>query len=404
MKNAIKYIVVFIILLFIYQILFNMLKSEHSLSYVVMDKNKSYLVNENYIRNQDYELYYIDIADEDNHYIFTVNNKFNKVKNIVKSVKLFNNNNIGCMVIQLINDEYSEPMCIKNNVLNSYLNVKSELGMEKELEKYESTFNEKTDKIIGKYKINANIKNLEKDETLIVYNLKNLVIFKDDKVESVVFGTKDYYQNNYGILIGKYYVIPSILEKPDINSFIVHDVDKRITDNIKIETPISKSMYYNGVYNNELYITDKSNNKQYKLNPAKKTFDLVADEETEALVIKKGEEERVPILNITEKEVHFTEAKNTTYKNIKYDKLYPNEIFAYYQKDGKFYKVYEKFQDYPIFLFEAPNAKNVVVKKENIYFIEGTKLYKYNKYGLNVVIDNEEFEFNYKNRFDVYYK
>ena len=263
---------------------------------------------------------------------------------------------------------------------------------------------EKTDKIIGKYKINANIKNLEKDETLIVYNLKNLVIFKDDKVESVVFGTKDYYQNNYGILIGKYYVIPSILEKPDINSFIVHDVDKRITDNIKIETPISKSMYYNGVYNNELYITDKSNNKQYKLNPAKKTFDLVADEETEALVIKKGEEERVPILNITEKEVHFTEAKNTTYKNIKYDKLYPNEIFAYYQKDGKFYKVYEKFQDYPIFLFEAPNAKNVVVKKENIYFIEGTKLYKYNKYGLNVVIDNEEFEFNYKNRFDVYYK
>ena len=404
MKNAIKYIVVFIILLFIYQILFNMLKSEHSLSYVVMDKNKSYLVNENYIRNQDYELYYIDIADEDNHYIFTVNNKFNKVKNIVKSVKLFNNNNIGCMVIQLINDEYSEPMCIKNNVLNSYLNVKSELGMEKELEKYESTFNEKTDKIIGKYKINANIKNLEKDETLIVYNLKNLVIFKDDKVESVVFGTKDYYQNNYGILIGKYYVIPSILEKPDINSFIVHDVDKRITDNIKIETPISKSMYYNGVYNNELYITDKSNNKQYKLNPAKKTFDLVADEETEALVIKKGEEERVPILNITEKEVHFTEAKNTTYKNIKYDKLYPNEIFAYYQKDGKFYKVYEKFKDYPIFLFEAPNAKNVVVKKENIYFIEGTKLYKYNKYGLNVVIDNEEFEFNYKNRFDVYYK
>ncbi len=404
MKNAIKYIVVFIILLFIYQILFNMLKSEHSLSYVVMDKNKSYLVNENYIRNQDYEIYYIDIADEDNHYIFTVNNKFNKVKNIVKSVKLFNNNNIGCMVIQLINDEYSEPMCIKNNVLNSYLNVKSELGMEKELEKYESTFNEKTDKIIGKYKINANIKNLEKDETLIVYNLKNLVIFKDDKVESVVFGTKDYYQNNYGILIGKYYVIPSILEKPDINSFIVHDVDKRITDNIKIETPISKSMYYNGVYNNELYITDKSNNKQYKLNPAKKTFDLVADEETEALVIKKGEEERVPILNITEKEVHFTEAKNTTYKNIKYDKLYPNEIFAYYQKDGKFYKVYEKFQDYPIFLFEAPNAKNVVVKKENIYFIEGTKLYKYNKYGLNVVIDNEEFEFNYKNRFDVYYK
>ena len=381
-----------------------MLKSEHSLSYVIMNKDKSYLVNENYIRNQDYELYYIDIANEKNHYIFTVNNKFNKVKNIVKSVKIFNNNNIECMVIQLINDEYSEPMCIKNKVLNSYLNVKEELGMEKELEKYETTFNEKTDKIIGKHKINANVKNLEKDETLIVYNLKNLVVFKEDSVESVVFGTKDYYQNDYGILIGKYYVIPSILEKPDINSFIIHDVDKRITDNIKLETAISKSMYYNGVYNNELYITDKSNNKQYKLNPAKKSFDLVADEETEALVIKKGEEQRVPILNITEKEVHFTEAKNTVYKDIKYDKLYPNDVFAYYQKDGKFYKVYEKFQDYPIFLFETTNAKNVVVKKENIYFIEGTKLYKYNKYGLNVVIDNEEFEFNYKNRFDVYFK
>lgn len=404
MKNAIKYIVVFIILLLIYQILFNMLKSEHEVSYTVMNKDNAYLVQENYIRNQDYEVYYIDVINSDKHYIFTVNNKFNKVKNIVKSVKVYNNNNIECMVIQMINDEYSEPMCYKDNVLNSYMTVKSELGMEEELEKYETTFNEKQDKVIGKYKINANTKHIEKDETIIVYNLKNLVVFKEDSVESVVFGTKDYYQNDYGILIGKYYVIPSILEKPDINSFIIHNVDKRITDNIKMETGISKSMYYNGVYEDELYITDKSNNKQYKLNPAKKTIELVADEETEAILVKKGELERVPIYSLTEEEIKFTEAKNTTYKKIKYDKLYPNEIFAYYIKDGKFYKVYEKFQEYPIFLFDTTDAKNIIVKKDNIYFIEGTKLYKYNKYGLNVLIDYEEFEFNYKNRFDVYFK
>lgn len=410
MKNSIKYVIVFIIFLVGYQILFNILKSEHQITYKYLDKDDTYEINENYIRNEEYEIYYIDVNSNDNHYIFTVNNHFNKQKNIVKSIKKYSNNDIECMVIRLINDEFSEPMCIKDNMLHSYYSVKEELDLDDKLGKYEYKYKNSTDEdenakpMIGKNKIFANSDYLDENEYIVVYNIKKLLIYNKHFVDSVVFGTKDNYYNKYGIMIGKYYIVPSILDKPDINSFIIHNVEKRLTDNITIKTSISKQSFNNGVYKNELYITDKSNYKQYKLNPIKMTFELVAGEDEEGLVINKGEEEFVSIYKIADDELHFTEAKNKTYKGIESNMIYPNDIFAYYYKDGAFYKVYEKYKDNPILLFESNDPKNVIVRKDNIYFIEGTNLYKYNKNGLNVLINYNEFEFNYENIFNVYYE
>lgn len=386
-----------------------MLKSEHSIEYTIITDDYSYQydIKENYIRNEDYELYYIDIYDQYNHYILTIDNKFNKQKNIIKEINMYENNNIKCMVAQLVNGDYSEPMCIKNDKLYSYLSVKNEINID-ELDEYITKYEEsKEDNKQGKYNIIANVDYFDNDEYLVVYNLKNFVLITKDNTSSVLFGTKDNYQNDYGIMINQFYVIPSILEKPDINTFVIHNVEKNKTENLTIQTPISKNSYYNGIYNGELYITDKSNTKQYRLNPAKRTFELIADEEHEndAVVVVDGEAENISIYKLVDKEeVHFTNSDDALYKDIKADEIFANEIFAYYEKNGKFYKVYEKYKDYPIFLFEANDPKNIVVRKENIYFIDGSKLYKYNNKGLNVLIDYEEFQFNYKNIFDVYYK
>ena len=410
MKNSIKYIIVFIILLVGYQILFNILKSEHKITYNIYDNDTEYEIDENYIRNNEYEIYYIDVNSDGYHYIFTVNNTFNKKKNVVKGVKLFSNNDINCMVIKMVDNSYSEPMCIKDDLLHSYYSVKEELDMKKQLKKYEKQYKSTLDEanginpIVGRDKININSDYLDDNEYIVVYNLKKLIIFNKEYVDTVVFGTVDNYYNKYGVMIGKYYIVPSILEKPDINSFIIQNVKKRLTDNITLAgTAISKQSYNNGVYKNELYITDKSNLKQYKLNPIRMTFEEVTKDE-KALLIKKGKEEEVSIYNLIDDDVYFTEAKNKTYKDIDYDELYPNDIFAYYYKDGAFYKVYEEYKDIPILLFEVNDPKNIIVRKDNIYFIEGSKLYKYNNNGLNELIDYKEFEFNYENIFDVYYE
>ncbi len=405
MKHGIKSILVFIILLIIYQLIFSFLKSDHEIEYIFFKDDKEFSINENYAKEGNNDLYYLKINDSKNDYIFTVENNFNKRKNIVKDIETYSNNNIDCMVIKLIDDKYSEPMCIKGNSIQSYIAVRNELGLGSELDKYILKYKEKTEDNSKKENSNITIYNshFDDNEYLALYFLKKVMVYHNDSVNSFVFSTKDIYRNDYGIIVANYYVIPKLSDNSTFNSYIVYNLESETSHTIKMDEPISKNSYYNGIHDNELYITDKSSTKQYKLNPFDKTVKLIASENEDAYIYNGDELEKETMYSVASKETYFKNMYDY-YKDINEEILYSNSISAYYYSNGSFYMVYNKFKDYPILLFKTNNPKNVVVKSNNIYFIEGTKLYKYNKYGLNVLVDYNEFEHNYNNIFDVYIK
>jgi len=403
-KQSIKSILVFIILLIIYQLIFGFLKSGHSVEYTIIKDKKEYKINENYAKKGKNDLYYISINDSDSDYIFTVDNNFNKRKNIVKDIKVYSNNNINCMIVQLLNNKYSEPICIKGGINHSYYSVKNELALGDKLDKYTLKYKDKkSDDTDSNRNIKLYTNHLDDNEYISLYFLKKVYIYHNDEINSFNFSFKDIYRNDYGTVIENYYIIPELSENSTFNKYLVYNMESTNSFSIKLETPISKNSYYNGIHDNELYITDKSSSKQYKLNPFKKAVTLLASENDDAYIYNGDKLEKANMYSVASTETYFKD-DHSLYDDLNEEILYSNNICAYYYSNGAFYMIYEKYKDNPILLFKTNNPKNIIIKNNNIYFIEGTKLYKYNDYGLNVLIEYNEFEHNNYNIYNVYIK
>ena len=81
-----------------------------------------------------------------------------------------------------------------------------------------------------------------------------------------------------------------------------------------------------------------------------------------------------------------------------------NKYYFYSNSNNEYYKVYKKDPDKKVFLFKNSNAKEVKVVNDNLYFIEGNNLYKYDNYSVKLILTNKEFQYNYNNIYSVYFK
>ena len=403
LKKTIIFVFIFLSLLLIYEIVFNFLKAGHEIEYDIANGDKKYKVVENYYRDFEEDYYYFQVKENDSEdsFIFSINNKFNKRKSIVKKVNEYAKNDVTCMSLTFINNSKSEGVCVKDHSLYTYFSLKDSLKIKElddDLKNYTRRVEHETYDIFD-----VNIKYMDKDELLVFHLPKEIAIFGYDKTNHFTFASVDNYKNKYGILVNQYYIIPRINGDVEFESFLIYNLQDRTIDNIALQNPISSNLFYNGIHNNELYITDVSNLRQYRLDPAIKTIKLIANIEEDAYIYENGKEVRQNIYDVVGKNTKFTDI-NETYKDIKYDQIFVGSGYAYYVKNGVFYKIYEKYLDRPIYLFKANNPVNIRVKKNTIYYIEYNELKKFNDKGINVLIKNNELISNYENVYDVYYK
>ena len=406
MKKTIIFVLIFLSLLVIYELLFNVLKSSHDIDYSIIQDDKTYMINENYVKGSGTNFYYIEVNERESKdkYIFNVKNDFSKRKNIVKEIKEYSKNNISCMELRLINDSDSEAICIKNNELYSYYYLKDELKIE-ELDKKLKTY--EIDEDVGPdtqdfQELEVTMNYFENNEYLIFHMPKDIAIFGGNrKVKHFTFASVDNYKNTYGILVGRYYVIPRIGEETEFNTYLVYNIVDGRSEYISSTINVSVNSFNNGVFDNNLYITDTNNLRQYIVDPASKTIKQIANKEEDAYIFENGEAKRYNIYDVADKKMKFTNL-DKKYQDIKCDKIFTFNGYAYYVKDGVFYKVYEKYLDNPVKLFKANNPVNIVVRGNNIYYVEYDKLKKYNDYGINTLLVYNELINNYDNVFDVY--
>jgi hypothetical protein len=203
-------------------------------------------------------------------------------------------------------------------------------------------------------------------------------------------------------LVGKYYLIPRIISNPEIYDYIVYNLETKKSESISLgDKPISKDMYINGIYEGSLYIVDRSNKRQFKLDPRALTAVEVGNIDQDGYAYLNGKLEKMSMYQLIENNVIFTEKKGD-FESIDADLIYAQSNYAYYLKNGSFYKVYEGRLDSPICLFNTTNPSHVKFRNNNIYFIEDNKLYKYNDYGLNVLISKDEFRYHSDDFYDIY--
>lgn len=406
LKKAISFSIVLLLLFLSYQFLINFLKNEHHVSYTI-NKEETYKIEESYYKNND-DFYILKVTTKDNNeFIFETNNNFNKQKEIVKDVIDYKKDNVECLLLIFKDkDKRSDPVCRENNILTSYNYVKNKYDFSEfikqipnyDLNKYNENSKEREESDIYIYP-----DYLEEDETVIVYSYKKIGFFNKGDSKYLTFSTNDNYKNILGSLVGKYYVIPFFTSNATITKYIKYDVTSGIHEDIDLTYKLSKQTYINGVYNNKLYIFDKSSLKQYALDPYREELTLIGDENTNGFAYINGEQKEISVYDLNNETVKFSDNKDS-YSELKYQDIYISSRYAIIFNDGKFYKVYKDNVSNPILLFEENDAKEIKLNNDSIYYIKDDSIYRYNKYGNVKLVTRNELKYNFENVYDIYIK
>lgn len=406
----IKKIITFSLLLLFLTLLLefgiNYFKTSHHVEYDI----SGYMVEEDYIKKSGKDYYLIKASKDGKEYIFNAKNEFNKNEKIIKEIISYDTDDISCATIIYTNNSSSTPLCYKDKILHSYISVENEPGMSeylKQLNKYaEDKITSSDESYVFAYnEIYKN--NLYKNEDIIMYNYKNIIKINGERTMTFDFSNKDVFKNEYGTLVGKYYVIPKMRNSIEFSHYLIVDIEKETVEEIdlakEVSAKISSQMYVNGIYNSNLYIFDKSNLVQYEINPDKGEIKVVGNKDKKGIVYKNGQEEEIGVYTLNNEKVKFTENYDA-YKEIDYDQIFLTSNGAVYVKDGVFYKVYNNYLKNPIYLFEAKDVQDIKVKEDNIYYINDQFLYRYNDYGNVRILKREQFKYDYTNIYDVYFE
>ena len=409
-KKTISFSIIILIVILLYQIGINFLKQSHSIKYTVGNE-VLYHIDEDFDNSNDGSYYLFRVTKEDNkQFIFEYPNRFNKQKKIVSEVKEFEKDGWDCLSLVYKNKkEASLPVCVNNGVLYSYNYAKnlvdltefvSELpGIEKPEEKDKGTI--KTENFENV--ILANKGYFDEDEVILLYNYKRVVAYYKDHEKVVNFSNQDNYSNNLGRIVDNYYLVPRYgFDSPEIKSYIKYNIESEVKKEIVLPKYLSRDLtYVNGVYDDKLYVFDKSNMTQYSIDPNSDEVKVTGTVDDYPFAYINGEKTNVSAYEMKESNVIFTE-NHEAFDKLAFDNIYVKDNYSIVGKDGNYYKVYNKYSDLPILLFNNPNAKEVKEKNSNVYFIDNDTIYKYNDSGLYDMITTNELIYNNINVYDVY--
>ena len=405
-KKTISFTLILIVLFLAYQYLVNMMKTKHNVTYYI-NKDEVFTIDEEYTKEKTSDFYLIKVSTKDKNFVFKINNSYNKQKNIVEDIEEYEQDGYYCIGLNLVGkDKYSFPECIKDNVLYSYESIKDQIDLndyvskivDKDYERYKKDSSKviESNLLISRDYIDSN-------EIFMVYGYKMVSLHYTGFSRVFSFSSLDNYKNSFGTLVGSYYVVPRLTSNPTFSTLVKYEIIDGIKKEIELPIAISKQSYVNGVYDNKLYIFDVSNKRQYEIDPYNDTVNIVGTIDEEGVNVVNGEKTSISVYDLEKSTVTF-EDKIDDYSSIEYDSIIVGDGLAVYSKDGNYYKVYRDFLDVPVLLFSEPEAHNVLLKGDNVYYIKENSINKCNDYGIFEVISGNEFIYNYENIFDVYLK
>lgn len=408
LKKSISFVIIIFVLLLFYQRGVNYFKKSHSISYVNNTNGESFSIEEKYIKNDIDDYYLIKVKYKEKDFLFDVDNLFNKQAEIVEKVHLYNENATICIALDYKLDvESSDIICNSNSEFYSYNSIKDKAPLNNFVSKLKSTkyeeYKKKEKDTLPYDDISINLGYLE-DENILVYGYKRIVLINSNRRDYFQFALFDVYKNIYGYVLNNYYIIPKITNSPVIDQYIIYNIEDGTQKDIDLKESISKQIEINGIYDNKLYVFDKSNLKQYYIDPNKKEFVEVANTDKEGIKYINGKKESATVYDL--KGGIIFSNNHDDYRSLDYNKIYDNERgrFIVYEKNGKYYKVYKEYPKHSIMILNNNKVSNFTVTKDSIFYLEDTTVYKENKYGKFPILSRKEFKFNNERIFDVYIK
>lgn len=397
MKKLLKIIIIVILLIIIYNLIFNVIIDRHDSDYKIKVSKNTYSIVENYDKNN----YLFTIKDnKKKSFVYSYTKDLNNKKKIIDDIVVYKNKDLYC-IGPVIDNKIDGIVCRLNNKLISYdylVQKKDDRlnNLYTKIKKSKYDYNEKLfgNNLKSKEKYNTTIySDIDENIYVTLWNYSRLFVINNSNINKKELLKKDAYENNASILVDKYYITTNT-DKSYYNEYYLINTLNLKTKKIEINDEISRKSIFNGVYKNELYITDPENEKQYIINPKKKSI-----KETTPKYYDGKQLIDVDVDNASKK---FKYINITSKLKKKYNDSLTFSNGCYYYIDDS--NVYQVINNKKVLLFNLDKFREMKVVNGNLFGISNDTLYLYNKSGLKKVLSNRELIYNSSNIYDVYIK
>lgn len=354
----------FLILLFFIISLFFYLRFKtynYTTNYVV-DK---YKIKETYEKENGKYTFLINIDNITYAYYFKED--YIKKEELIDNINIYKNEKEVCILPESIYIKFY-PLCSSEGNVKAY-NLSSIEIKEFRYKKYSSD-NINNDKLKIKY-LN--------DTKYLLYNYKGFYYLNDNTVKEIKIFDNDVYKIDLIYQMNEYLIVPNYNDNYFFNMFFIINMKNGKVKKLKINKEISFNSEFLGDFKNNVYLIDKKEEKEYKINIKKLTI-----EEIDFTALKDDKLINVEYKDIINNNLKFANKKEIPYKII----------------DDKLYQV---IHDNQVLISEEKVDKIISEIDNTVYYLSKDNLYMFNNtYGEVLLINNFEWNFNNTNMIYLY--
>lgn len=357
MKKLIS-LVVFIIILIVFYLLF----LNKKMDYEVVYSKDDFEIIERY--KKDNSNYYFALIQDNVHFDFVVNNKYSKARKLIEKINIKEDNDYTCVSIEVFNKDIPF-ICNKDNLYyDGYIaNI---------MEENESK----------KIKEISQISVYNDDYDYYLWNGYGITSILDNKEYN--FLKNESYDNNLSYQMHEYLLVADYDSSREFSKFYVFNSKSKKISEFKFDYNISFNSYFMGDYDDLIYLFDKKNKVQYRINVKKNKIDITSD--TNGALIYVDGWDTIGLNKLVYNEMYF---KNTSLINYSY--LKGSLFYNYMSSDINI-------------LFDQDGVSTLLDTENNeVFYLKKDSLYKYNiNEGKTLLLSYFEWNFSYSNKIFIF--
>lgn len=421
MEKLFKLLIILLVLYFGIELSFINLNKGYNLEYKIKKDDNTFYIKEVYTQKRKNEInnYYFEIKINDDIFNFQTYKDYKRANYIIKDIEYFSNDNYKCIYLKDKEEkQISDIICLNNGIQYFYKNIPVK----------EKSVDEFVNNLKGYTKNKENLENIIDAKPIIFYrdniidnhylyleNYKGIyLINKKDNVKNITLFKNDIYKNEISILNNNYYITADYNQEYNFHEFNLINITNGKKTKIISNDSLSLDSYMQGSIENDVYLFDKSEKKQYRINIKNKTVSLSGDKSKGIEVYKNNMLMTDSAYTAAKEKILFSKYTiDNKFNDKEYEKIEKvgNKLSGYYylyEKDDNKYKVYRvNVQNKKIltYLFTTDDINNVYYYEDYIYYKDGLYIKYYQDLkGTKTLLKDTEFEFNKTINFGLYVK
>ena len=280
------------------------------------------------------------------------------------------------LCVSIVINKKIEPICYQNEELIDFRLTSDEVK-----ENYKSLIKEYIAEASATFE-SVKIYNLM-ENAYLVWNYKGYYYLSEEQKTTINIIKKDEYNNLLAYKINNYLITPNYDSEYFFKEYQVLNIKNLELSVLPTEAEIAYSSYYPGSMKDDVYLVDKKNKREYKINVKKNQVKEIGSEHKHGTWYNNGWE-TISLNKLVNNEISFVQ----------------NQIHNYKLINKKLYYVID---DYLISI-SSGNVKSIVEQNnEEIYYLIDATLFMYSKTTGEVkLIENSEWNFNFQNKIFIF--